>query len=428
MADTRKPYVYVTLEGPDDGGDFGPNTPGTRTSGIQEALDHAVANSRDVHIWGGHIGDNVYRLQETLRVPWAQDWRLDCGNCLLSYEGSSGDAIVIDSQMNCRIKLGLVGAGAGATAVRIKPTTPGPDGFSVVTASVFDFSALVAEGTGLVIDSSEGIIVNSRFFAEEFNTHRCGVHITDGGGSGHYFSNNEVQVMFGNQMHSRGDCVGLQLGDPGSTKILHNDFKMSFHAPRGAHVDEETRQLVTLDDFTPENAIGASLHAQRNSLNLSFFGPRQPGADLVFEEGARDNTVFAYNLPNGITNRSAVPTNRIVPNWPAGSDVATPVVPASDCELVNDTCFTIQSLILTPGDVSSWTLTTAGHTSHGMPHNLSLVDNLSRPPVGPKPDTSATSHAVPAGLFAGQSILLEPGDSIRMVYSEAPTWAWRALR
>ena len=182
MTDRRKPHVTVTLEGPDDGGDFGPNTPGTGTSGIQEAMDYAVAHSRDVQIWGGHIGDNAYALHETLRVPWGQDWRVDCGNCVLAYQGDTGDAVVIDSQMNCRIKLGLVGAHTDGAAVRIKPTTAGPDGFSVVTASVFDFSALVTEGTGLVIDSSAGIIVNSRFFAEEFNTHRCGVHITDGRG------------------------------------------------------------------------------------------------------------------------------------------------------------------------------------------------------------------------------------------------------
>ena len=72
-----KPYVSVTLEGPDDGGDFGRNTPGTRTGGIQEALDYAHAHSRDVWIWGGRGGvhdgvgssHNIYILEGDAARP-----------------------------------------------------------------------------------------------------------------------------------------------------------------------------------------------------------------------------------------------------------------------------------------------------------------------------------------------------------------------
>ena len=97
MNERRKPYVFVTLEGPDDGGDFGPNTPGTKTSGLQEAIDYAHDNCRDVYIYGGrggmHDGEgvqlNVYTLDETLKVPWSQDFRLDGGNYVLSYRKNS---------------------------------------------------------------------------------------------------------------------------------------------------------------------------------------------------------------------------------------------------------------------------------------------------------------------------------------------------
>src|SRR6476660_5690319 len=83
-----KGWVQVTLDGPDDGGDFGPHTKGTKTGGIQEALDYAHETFRDVYIWGGRggldkkrlVAENVYRLQETIRVPWSQDFRLDGGN------------------------------------------------------------------------------------------------------------------------------------------------------------------------------------------------------------------------------------------------------------------------------------------------------------------------------------------------------------
>ena len=75
-----KPWVQVTLQGPEDGGDFGPLTPGTRTSGLQEAIDCAHAQGRDVYIWGGrgglHRGEglpgNIYALDEPLRIPWSR--------------------------------------------------------------------------------------------------------------------------------------------------------------------------------------------------------------------------------------------------------------------------------------------------------------------------------------------------------------------
>jgi hypothetical protein len=41
----RKPFVLITPNGPDDGGDFGPNTPDTTTDGIQEAVNEASDGS-----------------------------------------------------------------------------------------------------------------------------------------------------------------------------------------------------------------------------------------------------------------------------------------------------------------------------------------------------------------------------------------------
>jgi hypothetical protein len=41
----RPPFrnqIVVSPDGPSDGGDFGPHTPGTQTSGLQEALDAAI--------------------------------------------------------------------------------------------------------------------------------------------------------------------------------------------------------------------------------------------------------------------------------------------------------------------------------------------------------------------------------------------------
>ncbi len=439
MAGIAKPWVNVTLQGPADGGDFGPLTPGTRTGGIQEALDYANENSRDVFIHGGpgglHEGDgnphNIYQLEETLRVAWSQDFTVQGGNYLLSYTASSGSAIHIDSQMNCRYKFGLVSSSSPDPVVCMRPETPGPDDFVVITACVFDFSAVVSghpRGTSILLDSSLGPIINSRIAAEETNSQGTGLHISDAAGSGQWISNNQIQVVYGNQYHGTGACVGLQLGEPGSSKIVHNSLEMSCHAPRGAHFDEASRRYVTVEDFAPKGAVGASIHAQRNKLTLSCFGKREPGCDLLFGPDSRDNTIFALSLPNGVTNRAAVPSDKIIPNWPIGFDIETPPVPARGDFLVNRTSHAVQVLIVSAGQVTEWSLGDSGSTAQGVPGNLSLVDNLSGTPPELLPPRPPQEQLVGAGLHAGQTFILEPGDRVKFVYTEAPAWRWKALR
>jgi len=190
-------------------------------------------------------------------VAWSQDFALDGGNYLLAYRKSAGHAIHVDSQMNCRYKFGLITSQSKDAVVCIRPETGGPDDFVVVTASLFDFSAVVSghpDGTGILIDASNGPITNCKIFAEEANTQGIGVYVTDGGGAGHGISNNHVHVMYGNQYHGRGHSTGLRLGDPGSRQIVHNQFEMSLHAPRGVHFDPQTKRYVSAEDFVPVDA------------------------------------------------------------------------------------------------------------------------------------------------------------------------------
>ena len=431
-----RPFVSVTLEGPDDGGDFGRNTPGTATGGIQEAIDYAHANLRDVYIWGGRGGvhegvgtsGNVYHLEETVRVPWSQDFRLDGGNYVMAYRPETGHAIHFDSQMNCRYKFGLVTSASADPTVAIRPETAGPDDFTVVTASVFDFSCVVCnhpEATGLLLDSSKGQIINSTFFAEETNTRGTGVHLSDGDGKGFNLSNNHMTIPYGNQYHGTGNSTGLRLGDPNSDKVLHNRLELSFHAPRAAHFDEETRRYVTVAGFVGENAVGADIFAQRNYLTLSMFGPREPGKDIVFEPSARDNTIIALSLPNGVTNNARVPSNRIITNWPTGFSLETPAVPPSGEGLANRTSHAVQVIIVEPGEVSSWSLADCGSTAPRVPYNLSLVDNSAPEPPPPDAERQPDSQAIDSGFFAGQTVMLEPGDEISITYSQPPVWRWK---
>lgn len=439
MSNARKPYVTVTLQGPEDGGDFGPNTPGTRTSGFQEALDFSQDQSRDLHIYGGsgglHDGEgnphNVYNIDQTVRIPWSQDFTVTGGNYVLNYRGEKGPVLQFDSQMNCRYKFGLISSSSPDPVVLIKPQLPGPDDFIVVTACVFDFSAIVShhpDGNSLMLDASHGPIINSTLFAEETNSTGTGIYLTDNGGRGYLISNNSIHIPYGNQYHARGDCTGLRLGDPGSGKIRHNRIETSCHAPRGAYFDTEKKAYVAIEGYVGENAIGAAIHAQNNVLHLSFFGMRKPGEDIVFEADARDNIVHVMSMPNGLTNYARLPTNKIFLNRTVGFAVETPDFPHRGEWLINTTSLTVQVLIIDPGRVHAWTLRDAGESAAHNPWNLSLVDNLTGPERSDMPDAAQVEQKLQSGLFTGQTFILDPGEAVKFDYEDAPTWRWKAMK
>src|SRR5262245_48334097 len=87
----------------DGSGDFGPQTPGTRTSGWNEALACCARQSRDLYVAGGFGGRKaIYHIEETVRLPATQDFKIDGGVYVINYRGRpEEDAVVIDSAMNC---------------------------------------------------------------------------------------------------------------------------------------------------------------------------------------------------------------------------------------------------------------------------------------------------------------------------------------
>jgi hypothetical protein len=333
----------------------------------------------------------------------------------LSYERKTGNAVHIDSQMSCKYKFGLITSSSKDATVAIRPETEGPDNFCTVVTSDFEFVApCSARSVGILLDSSKGGISFNRIFSTEINSNGTGLYITDSNGAGKTISNNTVHIMMMNQYHATGDAVGIRLGDPESVKITYNSIETSLSAPRGAYFDEKTRNYKLPENFIPpENSVGADILAQRNELSLVFYGKRSPGKDIVFEEGSRDNTVYALNLPNGYTNNAAVPTNRIVPSWEVGFDVPTPPVPASGELSVNRTPFTVQVMIASAGKVSRWAITQA----------KDATDDLEENRRGTAPRAQDFR-----GLTTGQIITLMPGDGVCFEHARPPSWKWKALR
>jgi len=394
-------YVVVTPEGPRDGGDFGPLTPGTKTAGIQEALDYAQSvfsgphKDKDIYIFKG-----TYTTTETIRIPWlGEKFRFDALETHINYLGTDGDAVVIDSQMNGRFIFGYVSNlnSRAGWCVRLKPQDAGPSTDSnlppeistpVITLTEFYFNAVVCrampdlddpeqevKGNGILFDATSAPIIWNDIFVVEVNTADVAVE-TRGN-----FSCNWLKVPFIHGCHTAAILDGTD-----------NRIDMS---------------------ITPEwikGCVGARLLGQRNNLKLTVW-ETAPGKNLIFEPESRDNVVYATNLPNGITNSALIPTNRIISNTPIGFGITTPDFPESGQDVTNRNPYSVEVIIQTPGTVSDWTLT----------------------------DVQKTAKTFSTALAVGHLGILQPGEKIRFsyipayngltfFYKPAPTWKWRALR
>lgn len=369
-------YVVVSPNGPDDGGDFGPNTPGTQTSGIQEAFWEAKNTIREVYIVGGGFGNTgsgpvVYNLHTTLTIPWGQDWHMDGGDYIMNFTQTTGDCLVIDSAMNCQFRFGVIQAPnlQSGTLVRIKPSTIGPDNFIVIVSSIIHITAIHGNGngTGLMIDDSAGGLVFSHIRVGEIDNCQTGLHV-DGG--------THLTLTFPN-IHRCGTLLNFTDG--------------RFHI---------VNSLLNADGTS--GAVGANLsNGNDNIYTLAWEGAFNPGNALKFSNGSRANLIYAMGLPtDGVTNNATTPNNRIIATQSPGVLSNQPSVPTSNSDRVNLESHTMVVTILSGGDVTNWQVT----------------------------DANGNTDIITGALFAGQSILLEPGDKIRLTYTTPPTWSWRAIR
>ena len=405
---TAKPYIYVTVNGPDDGGDFGPHTPGTKTSGIQEAVDYAINNQCYVFICGAmggmhdgrEIPGNVYNLQETLRIPWSQDFEIRGGTYVLNYELRSGDAVCIDSMMNCSFDFGIIGARTDGAAIRVKPQTKGPDDFIIAIASKVTFAALVNHGPGygLILDSEKGPIVHSRFTGQEINSTHCMLKITDNGGKGSGVYNNDIEFLFGNMDHSLGESNGLIIGEEGTRNIAYNRIRCSICSPRGVYFDETEKAYIPLKDFHQRKEIAlADIYAQNNRFDLQFSTNFHPGTEVLLRESAEGNTLMLNGGKCLRVDNRALGRNDAIRPQSSGGLLETPDMPLSNVFLRNPYPWTALVYITDSGKISSWEIINS--------QNERLHFD--------------------GGLFTGQMITLQSGDSIRFKYTEPVKWIWR---
>ena len=362
--------IIISPNGPVDGGDYGPQTPGTRTAGFQEAFDYAKRiQSKDIFIVGGP--NVIYNLSTTLTIPWFKNINVDGGNYTMIFSQTSGDGMVIDSQMNGRFKFGVIAAPnltCGSIA-RLWPQTAGPDGLVTISNCHVRINAIRGSGSG---GTSLGLQLDNP---------------------------RDSEISFGNIQ----DCnTGIYISDGDNIVLTCSSIRSCrtmFQIDAGKYCRIDTA-------FDPkammEPPVGAYIVGGTNNIyRFAWMDVFDTGLALVFGGNAHDNLVYAMNLPvDGIANATTRPTNRVVSLKPHALSITTPSVPASGCFVLNETSYSVVALITGAGSVSSWAIR----------------------------DTKGTTRKIDTALYVGQSILLDPGDSILFVYASPPTWRWRALR
>lgn len=392
-AERGRNQLVVSPHGPDDGGDFGPNTPGTQTSGLQEALNAAKEQAKDVYVAGGSwTADKtvpvVYNLNATLHIPWMQNFRFDSGHGVLNYVKPTGDAVVFDSQMSCSYRFGLIVSLSDGAVVRLKPTAAGPDRFKVITSTEFTFNALVGgggawpggepynsnlkpghewKGAGLWLDGSEGSIDANKITVIETVGCRTGLLLTGG------VSRNTIEET---NIHLCADH--LRIGGADDARPCDNRIE------------------AFLDCQGIKPSSGARISGARNMLTLSL----RPGLsefDVRFEKPAAHNLVLLHS-PGRCIDESEQRSNRVIAA--GGIKPVVPPVPPSGESCRNENPFSVAVRIVKTGNVANWSVQEG--------------------------EGAWTEFASP--LTAGQTIVLAPGERLRLDYTEPPSWEWRTLQ
>jgi len=295
------PTIVLAYDG---SGDFGPQTPGTKTAGWQEAINYCVEHARDLYVKGGWGGRGaIYHVSDTIHIPATQDFRIDGGVYVVNWTGAGEkDLLVVDSGMDCHYTFGILVYGGLGAALRIKPQNPVPiDRFTVFVDSEIKVSSIADPhpfqrgerkgGAGVIFDTTHGPIVHSAFeFTAVLNFATC----IEAPGSGSTFAFNRLNCM---HLHTNADkSTLLRLGGNSSQNALR----------LGVGVDQGATEVK-----------GAELFGANNALELITRGGFPPGNDLIFEESAEGNQVNIIHSQNPfdaasfVTDKAARPTNQI---------------------------------------------------------------------------------------------------------------------
>lgn len=295
--------VIVSWDGT---GDFGTETYGTNTAGLQEAINYAIAHGRNVYVKGGWGGKTRgYSVHGTVRIPAAENFHIEGGEYTLGYSGPRDqDLFIIDSGVNCYYQFGLIGNNGTQAAIRIQPRSKLPDGSDpVFKNSVVRTTSIGQAGPpeprhyrgigGVVFDTSYGPIVHNEFFhSAPMSSPRvfvCGTGEKD-------FAHNILRASHTHSEAFIGDIVLLTIGP----RCHDNIFDTA----------------VSINNGIPDGGHGLVVEGENNLLDILTPGGIAAGKTVVFAPESKGNTLNLRH-PDGVdpmtllTDSSESPTNRV---------------------------------------------------------------------------------------------------------------------
>ncbi len=281
------------------------DTTDSSTDGLQEALDRAVAERRQLRIIGGEGRPILAR--ETVRVPPLDGAVVALGAVTIDFSLSvTGDGLLFDSIAHSSwLHQGQVTYRGGGAAVRIHPRTAVRGAVGAFDSVVSFLRIHAADGhnpVGLHFDSSLGIIRNLAVDIREITGSLERRHVLSDGirvshpGAGQHFRFNEVRCGRIRGAAGAGIRVGENLRPDGAGDIASNRWTATILPPGEAAAGlltwarQDRYELIIADEVAPF-ATGIYL-APDASRNLFVVARNDASAHPVLDESTTRDSRF----------------------------------------------------------------------------------------------------------------------------------------
>lgn len=448
-----KPYVTVSAKGiknglsdrMNDGADFGIDTPNTKTSGIQEAINYQF----------NHPEVSIKMFNQTYTISADAPW-IDIGTATW-YLGTSKRTYHIYSLVELKanqtgiMQYSIHGSGGTLALGSATPYANPKDnvGFTVIDMSnvseypsvkgdeLFSVGFMFAVGSAPSDGRTTALNITDMVFLQD-NVHVVRPGAINFSGTASFLENlsilpSDPQVAAPTPNNEYQWAFAYDGGD-GDMAWANNlfainqsiAFKLGAHANAGVLATQGCYRNIFTDQNHSPHVFRADIQNPHISFTVNYTGERgmiidhydgeggQPYYDVEIPMNGEGGTygqfvrVGIMTYEGGRTTGvpqlgNASSTNKIhferIKNYgdAIGFGMTTPSVPASGTDLVNDNAFRVKIYIIDAGTVSAYTLT---------------LDN--------------TSETIRDTLRAGQVIELRYKDTINITYSAAPTWQWYA--
>lgn len=291
------------------------NTEGSRTSGLQEAMNFAASRGLAFQLVGGGNADArrpspTIRCSETLRVPPLEETRWSLGAVTVVFDPTvKGDGILFDSLLHSTFEFhGVIHYAGDGAAVHVHPRNPhrGREEIFCVDNDIYIFRILIKGGTnpaGLRATADRGPMVHTRINLLEIEGGgdattgiwmRDGIHLS--AKSGAVATGNSFTVARLNQFSG----AGLRIGDDDEPEARLERNRFDVHmAPSHARAagivtsGKHDYYLATLAAEYGPFDLGVVLRAQAEKS--IFILPKNDGRAKLADGSRTRDSLFIPN-------------------------------------------------------------------------------------------------------------------------------------